>query len=232
VALPNQFEPPVEMSQPSPESMQVNGFYGPGAWATWIITMVASWISLLRDDYTHNLHFIGYAMYTNWATIDFIRHGSQAPSQDRDDLSDQGRARLHNIAASMAVIHVGLYQVVTQLVFCVNSLMREPESRLKARRCLVLLVGALLPCSLFCSAYIAPSALGAWQTLLNSSLPPRCYFVPCAPQSIGESDQAFALAVALYFFLYEFGYEFWNKVFRIRRKAARGVQTTWPRTVV
>jgi len=189
--------------------------------------MVASWICLLRNDYTHNLHFIGYAMYTNWATIDFIRHGSQAPSEDRDDLSDQGRARLHNIAASMAVIHVGVYQVFAQLVF----LWREPESRLKWRRCLILIAGALVPYSLVLSAYIAPSALGAWPTLLHSDLPPRCYFVPCAPQSIGESDQAFALAVALYFFLSEFGYEFWNKVFRIRRKAAQGVRTTWPRTV-
>jgi hypothetical protein len=33
----------------------------------------------------------------------------------------------------------------------------------------------------------------------------RCYFVPCAPQRIGEWDQAFSLLVALVLFLYEFG---------------------------
>ena len=190
--------------------------------------MFASWIPLLRDDYTHNLHFMGHAMYTNWATIDFIRHGSQAPSQDWDDLSDQGRARLHNIAASMAVIQLGLYQVSAQLVFVSKLLMREPGNRLlKARRLLILLVGALMPFSLFLSAYIAPSALGAWRTLLNSSLPTRCYFVPCAPQGIREWDQAFSLVVALFLFLYEFGYD----MVRIGRRAVQGMGTIWQRTV-
>ena len=43
-------------------------------------------------------------MYTNWAAIDFMCHGIPASPQDQHDLSVQDRARLDNIAASIAVI--------------------------------------------------------------------------------------------------------------------------------
>ena len=47
------------------QDLDISGFYGPGAWMTWCITMVASWVTVLLGDYSQNLHFIVYALYTN-----------------------------------------------------------------------------------------------------------------------------------------------------------------------
>jgi hypothetical protein len=59
-------------------------------------------------------------------------------------------------------------------------------------------------------------------------LPPkRCYFVPCAPQGIGEWDQAFSLLVAIFLFLYEFGY----RMVHVARNPIQTVRETWPRVV-
>ena len=285
--------------QPAPESMQVSGFYGPGAWAAWVITMFASWIPLLQDDnYTHNLHFMGYAMYTNWAAIDLIRHGLRPGSPNQRDLSDLDRAWSDKMAASIAVIQVGVYQSVAQLLFCNNRLqydyITQDDRSLEARRRLILSVGAVLPISMGLHAFSLSSASGfswfallvccvlgvwlvgynacqllwprkfMWETMLRKlpllcaaavvvfglsfflfayifasptrvpqvpayldSLPEQCYFVPCAPQGIGEWDQAFSSIVALFLFLHEFGYD----ILCIGREAVQGIWTIWQRTV-
>lgn len=257
--------------------------------------MFASWIPLLHSDYTHNLHFIGYALYTNWAAIDLIRHDNWALPPDQHNLSDQDRARFDNIAASIAVIQLGVYQAVAQLLFCNNKLQHEHISQakrsLEARRRLILSIGAVLPLSMgihafarsfasdfswfallvscvlgvwlvgynacqllwprkfmwetmlrelplscaaailvfglsfFLTAYLFASATGVSQILYLAGLPEQCYFVPCAPQGIGEWDQAFSLIVALFLFLYEFGYD----IVRIGRKAVQGMCTIWQR---
>jgi len=295
--------------QPAPESMQVSGLYGPGNWAAWVITMFASWIPLLQGDYTHNLHFIGYAMYTNWAAIDLIRHGLRPGSPNQRDLSDLDWAWLGNFVASVAVIQIGVYQVVAQLLFGYLRLqfggIAQANRSLEARRCLILSTGAVLPLSMGSYAILLSSASdssrialltccvsGLWlvgynacqvlkprrfmweftlrelpllylyaatmlvcslsfllmsslsyflsrkmylsasvrqhrQILYLASLPEQCYFIPCAPQGIGEWDQAFSLVVALCLFLYEFGYE----IFRIGREAVQGMWTIWQRAV-
>ncbi|KAI4923540.1 hypothetical protein J4E85_008579 [Alternaria conjuncta] len=56
------------------QTLSVSGFYGPGAWAAWCVTLIASWAPILRDEYTHNLHYITYAMYMNAAAIDVFQN--------------------------------------------------------------------------------------------------------------------------------------------------------------
>ncbi|KAI1515932.1 hypothetical protein KJE20_13813 [Pyrenophora tritici-repentis] len=51
----------------------VSGFYGPGPWAAWTISIVTTWIALFRDDYSNNMHLMGWLLYTNWAAIDMAR---------------------------------------------------------------------------------------------------------------------------------------------------------------
>ncbi|CAN9142400.1 unnamed protein product [Alternaria alternata] len=77
---------PARPEQVPPDFSHISGFYGPGAWAAWVITMVASWIPVTQGDYTHNLHFIGYALYTNWAAIDLMRQLNRVLG-DQVDLS-------------------------------------------------------------------------------------------------------------------------------------------------
>ncbi|KAI0575936.1 hypothetical protein Alg130_09054 [Pyrenophora tritici-repentis] len=50
----------------------VSGFYGPGPWAAWTISIVTTWIALFRDDYSNNMHLMGWLLYTNWAAIDTV----------------------------------------------------------------------------------------------------------------------------------------------------------------
>jgi hypothetical protein len=282
------------MKQPSPESMQTSGFYGSGACAAWAITMFASWIPLVQGDYTHNLHFIVYALYTNWAAIDLIRHSIRAPPFNQRDLSDSDRAWLDNMAASVMVIQMGIIQVVAQLLVCnyrlQNGSVAHVQRALDARRRLILIVGAILPVSIASFASIRTfSVAGSWLVLLifcllafwtvvhnvcrllwprgpvweaiqkeslplafavlsfvlsifsitlfstdqergwslllgaGHVLPNHCYVFPCAPQGIGEWDQASSLLVALVCFLYEFGYG----IIRIARKVFHGVCTAW-----
>ena len=245
-------------------STQISGFYGPGAWAAWIITLVASWISLFQVDSTHNLHFIGYSLYMNWAAIDLISQFSQA-ARDRDHLNiDQ--ARLENITASLAILSIGICHAVAQtaLVWRLHSYTLGSDfSPSLRRRLLVLILGLLIPLSaawwceliplvrikawligssllghlfLACSvcdligvkgakdysvvcilimALLSLPMICTLDTLRNKELtiifigdiqpPRRCSIVPCAPQGIGEWDQAFSLLIALVPFFYEFG---------------------------
>ncbi|USP78059.1 hypothetical protein yc1106_05333 [Curvularia clavata] len=62
------------MDEPSPDNSEISGFYGPGAWAAWVILLVSSWIPIFLNDYESNTHFIASALYTNWAAIDLLRH--------------------------------------------------------------------------------------------------------------------------------------------------------------
>lgn len=275
------------MGQASFDSIQISGFYGPGAWAAWVITMLASWIPLLQGDYTHNLHFIVYAVYTNWAAIDLIRYSSQAFPQDEHDLSDIDQTRLDNMTASFAVVRIGVYQAVWQMLICHRfvATRRSHSKHPSTARRIFLAIGAVIPLSVACSAvlnYSQPNFVSfllvaclvfgicavAWTAcellwphslftgfyplnqfpytelffgmiipLLTFCLvfvinhredyfrarltPTRCYFVPCAPQGIGEWDQAFSLLVALFLFFYEFG----SHALRIIRK---GIKILFP----
>lgn len=63
---------------------------------------------------------------------------------------------------------------------------------------------------------------GTHEVYLKCMLPgARCYFVPCAPQGIGEWDQAFSLLIALFLFFYEFE----SHVLRVIRK---GIKILFP----
>ncbi|CAN9186137.1 unnamed protein product [Alternaria alternata] len=103
-----------KMEHASPDFSQISGFYGPGAWAAWVITMVASWIPVIQGDYAHNLHFIGYALYTNWAAIDFT-YQINRDLGDKSDFSAAKQVRLENTIASIAVMNVGTCQAVGQM---------------------------------------------------------------------------------------------------------------------
>jgi hypothetical protein len=52
---------------------RVSGFYGPGAWAAWVIATTFSWLSILRGAHELSYDIIAHLLYTNWAAIDLIR---------------------------------------------------------------------------------------------------------------------------------------------------------------
>jgi hypothetical protein len=233
---------------------EVNGFYGPGTWAAWVITLMASWIPILRKDYKSNIHYISYALYTNWAAIDLFR---QKPStrtlqprstEDPDDPLLLSREKV--MAAPFAVVGVGIVHAYMQYIICLRQHREEEKlenGNVKAarRRSYIMLLGIALPSiawlvwihgmclevlkspifgltvamllltvssnALFFTVFPVLLAMLMYNTnvceggTVLGRLSRRCYIIPCAPQSISEWDQAFALFLALFFFTYEFG---------------------------
>jgi hypothetical protein len=139
------------MNQPQVDNTQISGFYGPGAWAAWVITMVISWAPIVQRDFTHNLHFIGYALYTNWATIDLMHHMKLALQHQRDS-GELEYPQIGNLIASSAVLHIGIYLAISQLVTCLfqSQVLGFEDKSPMIRRQLFLTLGLVLPVSVVC----------------------------------------------------------------------------------
>lgn len=101
----------------------ISSFYGPGSWAAWVIVMVTSWIPLLQDDHSHNMHFISYALYTNWAAIDALRQQRlrwqmppfRWPTHPANVDAEFEEAFWDVYSVSQAVVIVGTAQACAQL---------------------------------------------------------------------------------------------------------------------
>ena len=101
------------------KTLTISGFYGQGAWAAWLIILISSWIPMLRDDYTHNVHFIAYALYTNWAAMNYC----QLFSLDR---------KLRDLESDVAKLVHQIHEAKIPLSLILNDL--EDESSLCAFR--------------------------------------------------------------------------------------------------
>jgi len=134
------------MSESSPDYSQISGFYGPGTWAAWVITLVTSWIPILRNDHKHNLHYVTYALYTNWASVDLIRQMNQA-HQHAKDFGEVDPAHSQNIIAALAVVRVGIFNAWLQIAVC-HQMARDQNADTRkniGRRLWCIIIGSLLP---------------------------------------------------------------------------------------
>jgi hypothetical protein len=248
----------------------VSGFYGPGSWIALLLTLSTSWIAVLLNDHSHNLHHIGYLFYVNWAAVDVIRVCAQyATDVDKLILRTNGP-----LCAALLVIWWGVTHALSQHAFTYffnaffNGLSSPVDER---RRCRLLELGVLLPViaglvllrrltqsgrhdeiylellsydmeftfpqlivpvECICIAafmfgrlvtsrnrHFAPLA---WMYLPLCMAPPYwamvylchsiarpwkkiCFFMPCAPQTLPDWDQAFAVFVGVVMGVYELG---------------------------
>jgi hypothetical protein len=67
----------------------VSGFYGPGAWIAWCLTLASSWVAVIRNDQSHNTNHFVYLLYINWAAIDVIRLTVRNLAKGTDPNSEQ-----------------------------------------------------------------------------------------------------------------------------------------------
>lgn len=144
------------MSLSSSNNLQISGFYGPGPWSAWMITLTISWINTIQNDYTHNMHFIGYALYTNFAAIDLIRQlnlvipcesGSYSDIDWKKTPLEVDEATRQMLAAAIAVVHVGIQMATMQIIACFYKERQrnfDPKEPIKRRRFIVS-VGLVLP---------------------------------------------------------------------------------------
>jgi hypothetical protein len=129
----------------------VSGFYGPGTYAAWIVTVAASWLDLRRGKQTQNIHHIAHLLYTNWAAIDLlhqlsvINHIEPATGLPYDSVSN-----LASVAAAFTATYWGMLQAGVQYILCVFyfDMAFEHESR-----SILFLFGLIIP-SLTGPAYL------------------------------------------------------------------------------
>jgi hypothetical protein len=145
------------MSDPSADIVQISGFYGPGAWAAWFITLMASWLPIRRDDYSHNLHYISYALYMNWAAIDLLRQ-TKALRKIRSGAAEDSKdpvviARDKAISASFAVLGIGVFHAYLQCLVCLRRYRKEGNvnstDAKSGRRMFVILLFVTLPATVW-----------------------------------------------------------------------------------
>jgi hypothetical protein len=176
------------MSLPSSKNPQISGFYGPGPWAAWIITLAISWINTVQN----NMHFIGYALYTNFAAVDLIRQLNLAKDEGKisvDRLNpgvpsykidlektplEVDEATRQMLAAAIAVVHVGIQMATMQIIACFYKERQrnfDPKEPIKRRRFIVS-VGLVLPIGAIWYASISISCHRLGFIVLPGSLLP------------------------------------------------------------
>jgi hypothetical protein len=129
---------PVSGASPDPLGIsKVSGFYGPGAWTAWFLTIVASWIGGIREpgkriDVNTALFLLG----TNWAAVDVFRsiHALRSVRPDQPDYEVEFTKGMGNYAAAFTIAFWGIIHALLQMVTL--------SSAMRAR---MLVVGMVLP---------------------------------------------------------------------------------------
>jgi hypothetical protein len=138
-----------------PQAITISSFYGPGTWAAWLIIMLTSWIPL-QDDNAYNIHFVSYALYTNWAAMDAFRQ-FVVPADElwlakhfRENISYE--TVVDHAAAIHAVLILGLLHALAQLWIMTGKILRVnhgsvPEDVLenRYRRFALIGIGVIFP---------------------------------------------------------------------------------------
>ncbi|KAF2122824.1 hypothetical protein BDV96DRAFT_561442 [Lophiotrema nucula] len=120
--------------------LEISGFYGPGAWLGWLLTIITSWYNLYRKPSARRPQdTIVFLLGTHWAALDLIHRTSLARKVTVEELNGmQG-----SIAAAFLVTYWGLFCALSQIMACFiqSSAQWAPLSR----RGVILLFGAALP---------------------------------------------------------------------------------------
>jgi hypothetical protein len=251
----------------------VSGFYGPGSWIAYTLALATSWVAVIRNDQSHNLHHIGYLLYVNWAAIDVIRlsfHKSlKEPDFSSEEVTVNGPLGAAFLVTWWGVAHTALQYAISYYAV---------DARKSRRRCALLELGILVPsaagllvnrikpgqivpalywdrmnlsedsmfdvpgfgiCLFLMGNLMVPSKfayritrIGMFYLTMSlgavlSMLPPffsivyslvyifhlvasggaiwkkSCFFMPCAPQSLWDLDQAFTALVGVIMVVYE-----------------------------
>jgi hypothetical protein len=113
----------------------VSGFYGPGSCIAWYLTLATSWVAVIKDDHSTNLHHIGYLLYANWAAIDVIRLSIQNSS---NQLAANGP-----LGAALLVTWWRVAHATWQYVSAVSRIFPTPVADYR-RRCRLLELGIFI----------------------------------------------------------------------------------------
>ena len=135
----------------------VSGFYGPGTWAGWFITILAAWWRIIRvshEKFDPNTWL--FLLCTNWAAVDLwrglfaVRHFSRNSLTFEEDLNK----KMGKLGAALNVTFWGAFHAALQ--FCVtNTRFKDPAIRVHRLRTLAL--GVILPLLALIASLSLPS---------------------------------------------------------------------------
>ncbi|KAJ5629248.1 hypothetical protein N7528_002905 [Penicillium herquei] len=137
---------PVTSTEPDPLGMaNVSGLYGPGSWAGWFLTLVASWFRIIRlSKEKIDPNTAVYLFWTNWAAVDVWRGVIIALSIPRDapDYDDRVKSGLGSLGAALNFTFWGTFHAQIQLLILAIAF---GSSRDRDRRLLTHTIGLILP---------------------------------------------------------------------------------------
>ena len=133
----------------------VSGFYGPGAWTGWFLTIAASWLHLFRardGGGGTETNLWTFLALLNWAAVDLIRHGHKLYTLDQRSLLPGEHKELRttgwmkeaaSTGAALNVVFWGSWHAFAQLLVSA-ALVWYGRRKIRARA-FVLCFGAVLP---------------------------------------------------------------------------------------
>jgi len=195
---------PVTASPPDPLGIsQVSGFYGPGAWAAWFLTVVASWIRIFRRskekvDINTTLFLLG----TNWAAVDIFRgiHALRSLQPDQPDYQTSFTKGMGNYGAAFGVVFWGTFHSFLQISFTGIAFSGMKN---RSRRLWILLVGLVVPLIALTATLFGPALWG----LGAPNLLPALYWKGMTDRThnilvILAAGTAIILVIPFFFFIY------------------------------
>ena len=132
---------PVSTAAPDPIGIaKVSGWYGPGTWAAWFLTIMGAWLGIFRaSEAKVDGNTWSYLIGTNWAAADLLRyvrlvsHGSTRSEQ---------MLLLGSYAAAFNITFWGLFHAVWQLFWTCILFRKHKRAKQRGR---TLLAGLVLP---------------------------------------------------------------------------------------
>lgn len=165
----------LQLNSSAPDSIgfaRVSGFYCPGAWTGWFLTLCTSWYSLLIHGTGFDANTCLYLAGTNWSSFDLLRH-LHALSMLRNSSDEAWIQEAASVGAAYNVLTWGLVHALAQMVLCYRPLydgMRWDETQ----RGLTLIFGTTFPATaLAASVWLMD---GFSDTLVASPHIPALYF--------------------------------------------------------
>jgi hypothetical protein len=95
----------------------ISGFYGPGAWAAWFMSLALSWLDLVRNKPRPiiNMNTVIFLLGVNWAAGDLMRHLNTLSDPSNSDI--ESNKLLGSTAAAFTVVWWGTIHAFLQALF-------------------------------------------------------------------------------------------------------------------
>jgi hypothetical protein len=125
---------------------QVSGYYEPGAWAAWFLTIVASWVRIIRkSEKKFDPNIALFLLSMNWAAVDVFRDIQRLRTLPKDapEYQQDFEKSMGSYAAGFTIVFWGTVHAMLQIPFII-ACFEENEKRGR-QRIWILAMALILP---------------------------------------------------------------------------------------